>query len=155
MIQWPGSPASSRLCRSPPTKLSRITTTITTSAIPSAVISDVVRRTIRLRRLYVIGITAIHDRVESAARRSPARCWLLVIAIAPGATLQVQVQDLQTVGQGAINRRLISAVSDHQTVASATRAILSSVELLSARSLPRFGVRPTDSSSTPQYERVT
>src|ERR1700733_147866 len=64
MIQCPGSPASSRLCRRPLTKLSSITTTITTIAIPSAVISEVVRRTIRLRRLYVIGITAIHDRVE-------------------------------------------------------------------------------------------
>src|ERR1700735_658055 len=103
MIQCPGSPASSRLCRSPLTKLSSITTTITTSAIPSAVISEVVRRTIRLRRLYVIGIAAIHDRVEIRRQTKFIPVLAVIDRVRPrGATLQVGDHGVQPVGWHAI-----------------------------------------------------
>src|SRR5580692_3628948 len=74
---------------------------------------------------------------------------------ARAATLQVGDRSVQTV-PARDNRRLILPISDHQTVASTTRRIPSSVELLSTRALLPFdGVRPTDSSSTPQYVLVT
>jgi hypothetical protein len=92
---------------------------------------------------------------RSAARRSPPQCWLYKIALAPGATLQAGDLDVQPVGWRD-NSRLISAGSDRQIVASATRWTRLIFEPIAARILTRFdGVRPTDSSSTPQYVLVT
>ena len=95
---------------------------------------------------------------KSAARRSHTRCWLSSVGSRPVATLQVRVTVVcKRSDRRAINRRLI--FRRYQIIKLSpptTRWIPSSAELLSARTLLRFdGVRPTDSSSTPQYVRVT